>query len=876
MTRLILFAFVLTGSPALLLGQTSQDTQSQEQSDQDLTAILEYETGIQESGRGSDDLTAKINPFPERRQGRFYGTLYEFHRNDNLDARNFFDPVGEPLPEFKRNQFGVTLGTDLSDTLTVQGAYDGLRIIQGSTILSHVPTGAMKSGDLSSLGNTLIDPLTGQPFPGNQIPAERISPIAKRLLAVIPSPNASDPDRNFINSAPSIENQDRISGRLDYEPDDHSKLFFHYVFEDGLRRFVSPIPTFSATNNRRHQSFQVVYDRSFTPSLVAGSRLTLTRSTNLTLSDNAGRSGLLESIGIQGVTATDPLEEGFPTVNLTGYVDLGNRRSPSTQIENGLEWGGSLTYARSGHRLTSGFEVTYEQLNALRSSSLSRGRFDFSGTFTGDAFADFLLGLPDTAARAVGTNRADLRRLRLFFFFRDQWRLRPELELSLGVRYSYLPPPFSNRNNVSTFFPLLFEPPTDGGIVVAGTEEASRLGLDDTIDGTLTFPDRNNWAPQVAVAYSPWGDNGLVLRASYSIFHRPIRGRLEFADFLSRNPPFYQVQNVETETNSPTIDFTSPFTGAVAPELTIRGISPHLRNSYFQNWSLRLTNQWRDWTLAAEYEGRRGVRTLRVLPANVPLPGPGLIDSRRPNPQFGQFQILTSSGSSSSHRLELEAERRLAGGISVRSEFGWDREIDDDYEGRPSNPRNLKAEKGPNDWNRSLNFELAYIYDLPFGRERTFPLPYDWLDWIVGGWRLSGITEWSSGRFLTVWVPGDPNNDGLGGDRPNLTGDPSLESGQSIDAWFDTSVFAAPPPFGFGNAGRGIVQGPAEQTWDISLIKSVPIRDGELLQFRVELFNAFNHVNFDDPNSAFGTSVFGKIFGAGRAREIELALKYSF
>jgi hypothetical protein len=228
--------------------------------------------------------------------------------------------------------------------------------------------------------------------------------------------------------------------------------------------------------------------------------------------------------------------------------------------------------------------------------------------------------------------------------------------------------------------------------------------------------------------------------------------------------------------------------------------------------------------------------------------------------------------------MNLLAERRLSDGISVRSTFLWRRSLDDRFGFVPSNPRNLSAEKASTRGIPNRQLSVNYIIDLPPGRERTLgsegrnPLLL-----LVDGWRLSGITRIRDGTPFTVYLPGDSNNDGLRGDRPDRVSiTPSHLFRPSVDMWFPVDDFAEPAPYTFGNAGRNILRQPSYQKWDISLIKQTRLINGDLVELRVELFNAFNQVNFLRPNSVLGTSLFGKIFGAHRSREIEVALKYSF
>ena len=299
-----------------------------------LIGIGAYEIGIAAvefapARAKSQSISGIVNPFKSRTRGRYYGSLYEFHRNDNFDARNFFDPVGEPLPEFKRNQFGVSLGAFLSDRLTVSGTFDSLRVIRGSTKLSHVPTPEMKAGDFSGLLTQevpiqLVDPFTGQPFRNNQIPQSRIHPVAQKMLPTLSAPNREDSNRNFVNNQPGIENNDQFSFRVDYEFSQDSKVFANYRFSEGNSVRVASLPAFASDASRRSQNVSVNYTRTFSERLVSSFRVNFSRQLDEGLSQNASQVGLLDSLGISGVSTLDQLDEGYPEFSLSGYVSLGD------------------------------------------------------------------------------------------------------------------------------------------------------------------------------------------------------------------------------------------------------------------------------------------------------------------------------------------------------------------------------------------------------------------------------------------------------------------------------------------------------------------------------------------------------------------------
>ncbi|PYV16499.1 MAG: hypothetical protein DMG07_07695, partial [Acidobacteria bacterium] len=467
--------------------------ESAAQTDPTLASIRNYQVQPLETSRpgipSARLLADVVNPFAAKKGGPFHGSLYEFHRNDNFDARNFFDPVGRPLPEYKRNQFGLTLGMSLPQNLSLFATYEGLRIIQGSTLLSHVPSPAMKNGDFSALGSELRDPVTGEALAGNQVPQSRIHPVSRRLLQVLPDPNRPDPDRNFVNNQPIVSNRDSVSLRVDYPFSPGSNFFARYVLGNGSDSLVQALPQFGSSRDERDQDLTLSFSEKITNRLLSTWRIRFSRTFDFLGSVNSGRSGLLASLGINGLEPLDASEEGYPDFQLSGYASFGDSQLPVTTTNNRLLFDGTLGYSPANHSVQMGAGFVANQTNNDKSDGLRRGRFSFNGYYSGDAFADFLFGVPDTATRGIGSDRADLRRKSWYVFARDQWKLGPRLSLSLGLTYNYYPPYRSVRDNISGFYPLLVEPPADGEIVLAGSPRAHSLGL----PAGLVSPDRNDW-----------------------------------------------------------------------------------------------------------------------------------------------------------------------------------------------------------------------------------------------------------------------------------------------------------------------------------------------------------------------------------------------
>ncbi|MGH9896778.1 MAG: TonB-dependent receptor domain-containing protein, partial [bacterium] len=345
-----------------------------------------------------------------------------------------------------------------------------------------------------------------------------------------------------------------------------SKTFVEYSLGQSDNVLVHPLPAFGSDAQGRDQRASVSYTRTLSSSLIMSFDVRFSRNADVRESQNAGREGLLSSLGIGDLEASVPEDEGYPEFQLSGYSGFGDRISTSGSVRNSYSADGSLTYVMQDHRFGLGLDWDIHQINDDRTGELRRGRFGFNGYYTGDAFADFLLGLPDTAYRAVGTDRTDLRRRSWRVWARDNWRINPQLSANFGLTYDFTPPYHSTRENVSTFYPLLFEPPADGEIVLVGSDRARQLGL-DAGDHGLIFPDLNNWAPQLGLAYSPWGSPRSVIRASYSIdYVRPGSGY--FIDYLTRNYPFYFIESAQAPPDDPTLDLSSPFQSPAAAELT--------------------------------------------------------------------------------------------------------------------------------------------------------------------------------------------------------------------------------------------------------------------------------------------------------------------
>ncbi len=729
----------------------------------DLEQIGAFEVGMDESWQienvRTDEETALIvNPFTVRKRGQYYGSVYIYHRNDNFDAKNAFDVNRKP--EFKRNQFGLSFGALLWSKLKVFGSYDGLRIIRGSTNTSLVPTAAMKQGDFSSIpwkeqGFQIYDPFTGEPFENNRIPQSRIHPVASNLLSLFPDPNISGDGYNYINNDPDVQNNNSISTRVDYELSQRTKIFGTYSISDGDNKRAVDLPEFANTSTERRQDVAIDITHAFNPSRVLNIGLSFDREVSLTLSKHAFQDGLLASIGIEGVRVLDSTDEGYPKMDFRNYAGIGatsgfggfsgfgggfaGGESPETMHENRYGIDATYTYVRGSHSFTFGGELNITQLNNMRTWGTRRGQFGYSGFFTqdpritsedpdeqaeantnsGDDFAEFLLGIPYTATRGIGSDRSDLRQKSWRLWIRDSWKINRNFTLTMGLAYTFSPFFHSIKDNVSFFYPVVFEPPLDGEVIVTGSDRAKELGL-NLDPGRAAFNDKNDWQPSVAIAYSPLGNNRLVLRGSYRIWNSDMNP-FQALTYMGRNFPFFYHESAESPTE-PNIDIGNPFESAVVPALNFNTADPYLRNSFIQQREVSVQYEFLpNWSLELAYEGRKTDRNFRVIPANVPLPGPGDIQSKRPNPEYGLMEILKSDSSYSSNAMRALLTRRLTTIFSFSADFHWEKAITNSWgwmNADPNNPRDLNAERSVQGFRPLKRLSVNYIIDLPIGKDK--------------------------------------------------------------------------------------------------------------------------------------------------------------
>ncbi|MEE8349478.1 MAG: carboxypeptidase-like regulatory domain-containing protein [Acidobacteriota bacterium] len=867
--------------------------------------------------------SALINVVMKSGTNDFHGNLYEFHRNAALDAKNFFDQHDESTPPLVQNQFGGTFG----GPFTIPGVYDGTnrsffflnyegqRIRQAITKTFSVPTAALRSGDFRGQATIYdplsTDPVTGerQPFPDNRIPADRLDPIALAFLEKVTLPNLPGSVQNLVAAPSQRTDQDQFNIRLDHLASASDSLYARLsIFNaDSFQPFGTSqlnedlLPGFGRGLSTRSRNVAFGYTHTFENRVVNEFRLGWLKVSGGQTSENRGVD-FASASGLLGVTA-DPRDQGFPLISLAGeFSTMGDPSSFVFRDNQSFELFENILLDRGNHQIKFGaywFHLNFNPSNP----EAARGAFSFSPRFTsaeptlsdGSAFADFLLGYPTSAQVGIGRGEEDARTNWFHVYIQDDWRVNSNLTVNVGLRYEIN----QHMKEIDNRLSAIDLSVPGGRFVIASDDQGNISSEADKLLGeipipwvtsaeagwsrSLLRPSYKRFAPRLGLAWELPGHAGTVVRTGFGIFLN--QWAYSVQQNLARNLPFFFLKQIDTSSDAllPPFRTENVLVEDVTGSVSGNNMDQNFRTEYTQTWTLSLQHLLTSTTLLdLQYMGSRTVGADNSTVRNIPLPGPGPIDSRRPLSELSGFKSIRWNGWSTYQSLTAKIERRFSNGLFFNTNYTWSKSIDDasapggtSFESNlPQEIENFDAEKGLSSFHHAHRMTGSFTYQLPF----QFNDSPTWVRALAGGWKLTGIVTLQSGAPFTVNTTTDPANIGPGpAQRPNALRNPNLPSSQRTpDRWFDTDAFSLPAPHTFGDVGRNTVFAPGFKNFDFSLIKTTPLGERSNLEFRAEFFNILNFVNFDLPNRFAFTPNFGRIFSAGPSRQIQLALKLSF
>ncbi len=826
---------------------------------------IQRNTFTAEAGYG----TGQVNVSTKSGSNSIHGSVYEFLRNDALDARQFFDAS---TPPFRQNQFGFSVGGPVRKDKTFFFAnYEGFRWRRQITLVGTLPSARQLSGDFSGTP-PVMDPLTRSPFLNNQIPQSRFSALSQRILPFLPRP-ATGGANNFVTSPGFSQNSDQMTFRVDHRLSDKDNLFGRYTFYKTLDSY-SPglIPQTGTTNESAPHNATIQWTRSFSPTLLNELRLGFNRDFFPVIHDGADGPDILQFKNI----VADPINHGLPFIALTGFSGFGTSPIlPAIRGSNVYQYGDNLTWIRGGHTLK--FGGGFRNLQQPHVPVLfGRGQFVFQGFATGNSVADFLLGNPFVT---IGAGKRPISYMSFHSydgFVQDDWKVAPRLTLNLGIRYERV------------------------GVVT--DRYRGRLGVFDEATGKVVGPgaavdqaglvnsDNLGFQPRFGFSWQPFSNPHTVIRGGYGVYNGvKVINERNFS--LGTELGWQQIVDINPLVGlPPSVNWDNLFPPAAAGGgLGILTDDPRSRDPYAQMYSLGIQRELPfDAVLEVGYVGQvthKEMIRIDINQARLPaFPGEPLAP-RRPYPSLASILMVKDIANSNYNSLQARFEKRFSHNLSFLAAYTYSKALDTgsfcDVGGCNGLQNNLEKEYGPSSSDQRQRFVMSPIYIFPFGNGQKYlnSLPGG-LNALVKGWQFSSIVTFASGTPFPVQAGGDRTQTGnFGGGKQfaNCVGPGMLPSSErTVQRDFNTSAFQVAPLGTFGNCGRDTLTSRGTNNWDISLLKDTRLSEGTTLQFRTEFFNAWNHPQFGIPVFDPTSQAFGRITSVRPAREIQFALKLLF
>ena len=856
-----------------------------------------------------------------------HGALWEFLRNDAVDANNYFAQTKEPL---KQNQFGATIGAPIKrDKAFVFGFYEGFRNRQGKSALTTVPSLKQRTGDFSELctvedGKTgpfcnnpqhqLFNVFAHAPYPNNQIPQDQINPVSQNLLSFFPLPNAGT---NLLSTTQTLRNDsDQFGIKVDDYLTSRDTLNFRYMFSqlsqlDPLSPGGASVPGFPVGEDQRAQNFVAQETHTFSPALIGVARLSYLRNKFLFGEREDHQSP--SSLGFQYTPSLD-VAAGPPFIQVNGYATVGDPiTGPRNTYEDVFDYSASLSWVRGKHELKFGGGYQHQRINVLQGIA-TNGFFVFVPFPVTDAFASFLTGQPVVFLQGIGDFSRGIRGNSANWYVQDTFKATSRLTINAGLRYE-LPQPYTEIHNRMT----LFEPGKQSKVLPNAPAGLLYPG-DQGVTAGLIPTDKKAFAPRLGFAWDPNGHGKSLVTAAYGIFYEPYyTGQGGPLQSPISAPPYLGTPQVSLPDFADPFNGNPPAPGTFSTPLTNLTLSPTLTLPYTQDWDLNLQQSFgSDWLFEIGYVGTKGTHLPRFIESNPAVFVPGTVDGQpvsnssnadqrrlysgctlADSPSSCQFSStgeIASIANSSYNAMEASLHKRFSHGLSFLVSYTWSKTIDDvssfnitGSAAKPvagendlaQNPFDLAAERGLSLFDARNRFVGSYEWVLPFWNDA-----HNWYHSAFGGWQLNGIATLMSGTPFTVFDSNDvsaqgsaPEITGFSAQRPNLVGNPNAGP-RTVGTWLNASAFQRLDPTAnagqFGTEGRNVNIGPAYADWDFAALKNFKVAESKQFQFRAELFNVLNRTNFRLPDSDISSPTFNYILAAEVPRQVQFALKFLY
>ncbi|MDA1315265.1 MAG: TonB-dependent receptor, partial [Acidobacteria bacterium] len=745
------------------------------------------------------------------------------------------------------------------------------RFPAGSFRRANVPTLQMRQGDFSQFSNPIRDPLTGTPFPNNMIPSGRLNPTSLKTQDLyIPEPNLGGPD-SFTNNFgfafpwPTDKFQtDQIYWRVDHQLTQKNSMFFRYSASETPYVLARSLPTFSWTRQRKYSKVALSDTHIFSPQLVNtfnfgwNGNYMFDGNTVDGFTPHRGDEAVA-AIGLQGVNPKGLSEQGFPRMEINGLATLETVDGGLRDDHFDFSWDDALTWTYGSHVSKFGFQM-YKYNDFDSTARLGTyGRFNFNGRFAGNAFGDFLLGLPNSSIRLDVLTPREMEAVEVGLFVMDTFKVTQNLTLDYGLRWDYY-----GSDTIKDGLQYGWDPASGNVTIPSGTESAVSPLYPKTISlvtgEVIPNASFSNLRPRVGLAYRITSD--LVIRGGYGAFTE----RLNYFSRVQKEGPFEISETYfnNIENGQPLFAFPNPFPGdvtsAAIPSQSVVGYPRDTAHGVIHQFNVSVEKQVKDIGFRASYVGTRGRGLNYTLNTNKPLPSLTPFSSdRRPYSQFINTSVIRNDGSSNYNSMQLEVKRRV-GAISFNAHYTLASNLHDWL--NTQNPYDVTSHWSNDSFIARQRAVITTQTELPWGKGRHFlPDAGPALEALVGGWKVTTVSYFQTGpHFSPSFSGSDPSGTNTFGGLPDRICDGNIDN-RSVEQWFDPSCFAAPPAGRFGNSGPNVLVAPGMNVHHLSLAKRFNVGERLGVFFTVAASNLFNHPHFITPRTNISTPGTGELFG---------------
>lgn len=863
---------------------------------------------------------------------QFHGDLFEDYNGSALNSRSFFSKT---VPFRVYNNFGGSIGGPIKkDKLFFFVDYEGSREAAQQSIVGNAPLSQWNTGDFSSVTHQLTNPYTGLPYPGNQIPSSgpgSINPVSLKLAnALYPSPNYGPPGllagnyRALMTAQNGFTHFNNVDARADYYLTPKDTLFVRDSYRElPVNGFYGAFPaTGPFTESRLGASGVLSETHILSPTLINEFRIGYT-DMRLTYGSVATGLGILQNAGLQ-LPSTDTVTTSLhtvPSIKISGLSGIGNL-GDSFSHSRDVEWSDNLSWSRGRHFLKFGVDNIYDQWLGFYQPNQAYGAYSFNGQFTGNAYADFLLGLPHSTQLVGLSPNFNLSGTWLAAYAQDQFQVNPRLTLNYGVRWEFQGPYSDANGKLFSFDPKNGKEvvPTQAGLSQISPFFPSNIPVETAAaagfpSGSMLSSHYLNFYPRFGFAYRPFHSESTVLRGGWGIYGSNVYGT-EAVDQTSNGGPF---TGNETFINgmakgAPLFSFPSPFlstAGTVASQNAV-GANVHMYVPYTEQWNLTLEQRLgSNMLLQVAYVGTHSANLM--YPNNLDQPPPSTTPFSSSATLYPTYQAVIwyqNGGVEDYNALQISATKNYGQNLFLNTGFTWARDLTNvqdygDFTGiAPQNNFCLSCDYGNSGLTRNLDYYANTTYALPVGHSQRFLSNSNrWLNGAIGGWKMAWVVNAMSGRFFSPYVCSGfdtANTNTSFCQRPDTIGNSSVSS-PTLSNWFNINAYGVPgcpasdpvcntsTPANvgrFGNTGPRMLTGPPFLNFNLALMKDFHVGENKVLQARVIASNVFNNPNFGIPDQYVtdGPGVAGTITHlAGAvgpydvfAREIDFMLRFQF